>query len=158
MMLIILFVFVFAPLSIGMVALGWKLSNNAQRQRILDTQAHIVRRVKTKILPQEKPFGELRMPMMFAALSTTFLILLTGMFGISYNTITGEVLFHMDPGDDWDGNYDPYEQSDWRERSVMNQFGPMWALFVPLFHMFAVLGVAYGWFEYQKWKWKHYAE
>jgi len=149
--MIIILMLVLTPIvTSGILILFWNYCSPETKKRIIDKQNSFKK-------PPEKPFGELRAPMMFAATSAIFFILIVGMFGVSYDTRSGEMLFHMDPGDDWSGNFNP-EAEGWREQDPMRQF-PDWIYYVMVLGFFVTIAfISYGWFEYQKWKWGQYAD
>lgn len=100
-------------------------------------------------------FGEWRMPIMIASMSGVFFILITALFGVTINTNTREVAFHMNPGDDWDLNpiTNTYGEKD--DANPMGQF-PEW-MYIPFVagYFLLLLTVIHVHYDYCKWKVKY---
>ena len=94
----------------------------------------------------KRPFGEWRMPVMIVCVSSVFFVLLTAMFGVSFNRNTGELIFNMEgvqdvPDDPW--------------ANPMNQF-PDFCYFAMIIGYYVCVGfMIIGWFDYCKWKWNN---
>lgn len=112
-----------------------------------------MRKKKNKFLA-ERPWAEYRFPLILIAVSGLIFILLTGLFGITYNRITGEVTFIMSPGDDWSHTMVGKSGEDDLNVNPMRQF-PDWCFLAMILGYFVCIGFfIYGWFEYCKFRYE----
>ena len=93
---------------------------------------------------KKKPFGEWRLPIMVLTLSSLIFILLTAAFGVTINSSTRKLDFHMGIQDT-----DPFETDP------MQQY-PDWIYACMVFGYYSCVGIfIYCWYDYNKWKWNN---
>jgi hypothetical protein len=89
---------------------------------------------------------------MLIAVSGMVFILLTAMFGVTYNMMTGMPTFHLAPGDDW-GNPTVGKPGENNQNvNPMRQY-PDWIFLSMILGYFISIGMfTYFWFQYQRWR------
>ena len=96
---------------------------------------------------------------MLLATSGMVFILLTALFGVSYNLNTGKVSFGLSPGDDWLNPMvgKPGENDD-TAVNPMNQY-PWFCWLAMILGYFIAYGIfIYFWLQYCRWRWLHVPE
>jgi phosphate/sulfate permease len=139
-------IFLSPIISISLICIIWKLLYKKQKEKILNKQKEISKRLKRTTVGSEKPFGELRYPAMILAVSSLIFTLLTFSFGIGYNrtTMQAEFFFAIDPSPDL--------------INPMQQFPDYCWVIMFIGYYIAIIILIYIWFEYCKWRWLHWID
>jgi len=148
-LLIVLF-----PISVFfIVGIIWKyLLKRSQKLAIYRKQKSI----RQYFNPSEKPFREYQYPAMFLSISALIFILIVTGFGVKIDVRTGQTIFEMN----WsqcigkDGTFDSWVYSpyySWVSRNRELVIGMFMAGFYG-----TLIFTIYIYFEYLKWKWKHF--
>jgi len=113
---------------------------------------------KKKKFLSDVPAQEWKLPVMLLTVSGIIFIMITAMFGVGINRSTGNVEYHMSPGDDWS---QPMINKDWEDNhtaNAMQQF-PGWLYWCMVMGYYFVFGAfIYKWMDYIKWRWKNVPE
>ena len=105
---------------------------------------------------KSKPYGEWRLPLMIITMSSFIFILITTMFGVTINGLTGELTMEMDWSqyiDEDTGAYDPWVYDPFAVWMQNNRL-PVFLWFITCFYACIAI-FTYYWFQYNKWKWKN---
>lgn len=117
-----------------------------------------IRKRKEKFL-SDVPNQEWKLPCMVMAVSGFVFILLTAMFGVTYNTMTGEASFHLAPGDDWSNPVVGKPGENTRTAvNPMSQY-PWFCFLAMILGYFICIGMfTIAWLRYCKWRWMNVPE
>lgn len=101
---------------------------------------------------KEEVRHEWRLPIMLIAVSGMVFILLTAMFGVTYNRNTGLPTFSLSPGSDWGNPVVGKPGEDNQNFNPMRQF-PDFCFVVMILGYFICIGIfTWSWFQYQRWR------
>jgi hypothetical protein len=90
---------------------------------------------------------------MMVAISGMVFILLTALFGVTVNTMTGQVDFSFEPGSDWSNPMVDKPSETTFKVNPAKQY-PDWIFLSMILGYFISVGLlCQGWFSYQKWRW-----